>query len=94
MGVHDGAETLDCRHIDEAFHCLSRLGLQRRVWWKRPQFKVTLAAILAGVGLAAPDFAPVMVEAHQIKPTIYAVCIIAAVLSIWLYAWAWFQDRL
>ena len=90
------ADTVDSVHVDEAFDALVKFGLKRLVWWRRPQFKITVGAFLIGAALACPDLMPLVIKNNpELEWSVtVALFIVFSLLSIWFNIWGWYQGRL
>lgn len=95
LARHERAETIDVRHVDNAYEALIRCGLDRLPFWQRPQLKITISGFLIAAALATPDFAPYLAGENQLLQNVlfWAGVIIFSTIAIGIYIWGWLQNR-
>lgn len=91
---HDQADSIDQKHVRQAYEFLVSVGLDRTSWYKRPQLKVTGSAFFLGTMLAVPDFSPVLFSDERQKAVVVGTMIVLGILSAALYVWSWMQNRI
>jgi len=95
LAHHERAETVDCRHVTNAFESMIRCGLDRTPWWKRPQLKITVSGALVGAALATPDVATLLSANPQYSTPLAWIGIICfSVAGLGVYVWGWLQNSL
>ncbi|HLQ44372.1 MAG TPA: hypothetical protein VK137_06570 [Planctomycetaceae bacterium] len=55
FAIHENAETVLVRHVDEAHTALARLGLTICRWYERSELLTGLGGLTLGLAFAAPD---------------------------------------
>lgn len=95
LAYHDQCDTIDAKHVDEAFDALSRLGLRRRRWWTSPELKTTCGTVCIALAFAVPDFLPYanLEETAQSYALIASVAVLV-IVGCALNLFGWFQGRL
>lgn len=92
---HSRADSIDAVHVDDAYTALQRYGLSRYPWWKRPELKTGVGAVLITFALAGPDVFPLFFEdAAKQKTVAISVLAVCGILGAFLGLWGWFQNRL
>lgn len=95
LAYHDQCDTIDAKHVNDAFDALSRQGLRRNRWWNSPELKTTCGTAAIALAFAVPDFLPYANLNETVQR--YAGISIMAVLVLiggFLHFFAWCQGRL
>jgi len=93
---HERAQTIDVRHVENAYEALVRCGLERMPWWQRPQMKLTLSGFFVAAALATPDFAPYFSNGNEKTQAIlfWTGISVFSLCAVGMYVWGWLQNRI
>ena len=85
-----GGVTVEPKDVDHTFEHLAAVGLERRPFWRRPQFAATLGGLALGAALAAPDVLPPLLPDGRVEDLgVLAGMIVPALLAVGLTVWSW-----
>lgn len=90
---HEGAEAVLVRHVDEAHSALARLGLNRKRWFRRPEFATAGGGLLVGLAFACPDIVTVFVPSESSLRTGLTVAAfsVAFCVGLFLFCFGWYK---
>lgn len=91
---HEVAEYVLARHVDEAFSSLSRMGLNRRPFYKRPELEVGAGSAVIGVAGTVCSFADVLLgDGAGTILFEQCICVSCLIVGFGLIAHGWIRGQ-